>query len=212
MTFLDLFKRVCERVGRQTPTGIDNLDRGQERLWNYVQDAYIEIQTSCNAWDFLTERKIFNVQNWKREYTSVELNYPEMRDMFEGARLLDFTSGRAIGFLTNIDKDLLDECLLAGVHAGTPNTYAYHKGILAFDRTPNQPYKMSVLTYRAPYKAVHNESPVWHEEHHMIVHHKALHKNAVEDNDPEMEQETREDYNQAMNRMLLDHSPGIQMQ
>jgi len=211
MTFLDILKRACERVGRQTPTSTDHLDRGQARLWNYVQDAYTEIQTSCNAWDFLTKRKVFNVQTGKQEYTSVELNSPELRDLFESARLLDFDTGRAIGFLTMQPKDVLDECLLSGFTTGSPSVYSYHAGVLAFDRNPDKPYKMSVLTYRAPYKAVDIESPVWNEEHHMIIHHKALHKNAVEDNDPEMEQETREDYNQAMNRMLLDHSPGIQM-
>lgn len=210
MTFLEILQRACRRVGYAIPASVTNLERGQQALWNYIGDVYNDIQTSCNAWDFLTSNNTLNIQAGKREYTITELGIPECRAIFEDAYLIDVTTGKFIQDLELYDQQEIDRLVHINSYVMRPYSYSFKKGVLSFAVTPDIAYQMRCQTYRAPYTDV-TGSPAWNEEHHMIIYHGILKKYSVDDNDPELFQSSSVDYANAMNRMLLDHSPGLLM-
>lgn len=74
MTYLELLQDTAKKVGIPEPSATTGLSGESERLLDYVDEAWLEIQNLYQNWQWMWTRGSFTTTASKRDYTPAEMS------------------------------------------------------------------------------------------------------------------------------------------
>lgn len=216
MTFLELINTTRDECGVTGPalTTAQNLTGEAARIKNWVNAAWVDIQTAKEDWNFMRETLQFNTTAGKQFYTPEEAGIASFgnwkRDSFRAS-----SSG----------ADYRDEQLLNYMEWQTfRNLYQYSNmrhtqqrpvvvtidpaKKLGFGAIPNNNYVIVGEYFKAPARFVENtDTPNIPERFHAMIVYRAMIYYAGYEAAPEVLARGQAEFNRLMNRLEIDQLP-----
>lgn len=216
MNFLALINRTREECGVSGPalTTAQNLTGEAARIKNWVNAAWVDIQTSKEDWLFMRETVQFNTTAGKQFYTAAEAGI----DSFGNWKRDSFRA-------STVGSDYRDEQLLNYMDWQTfRNLYKYSnmrhtqqrpvvvtvdpQKKLGFGAIPNRDYVIVGEYYKAPTELVANtDVPDIPERFHPMIIYRAMVFYAGYEAAPEVLARGQLEFNRLMNRLEIDQLP-----
>ena len=216
MNFLAMVKKVCRKVGYTEPSTLVDPDQDTLLVMEWIQDAWEEIQNFCAEWSFLKEPVTINILIDKEEYTSTELSLTDLRRWLEVNPFLYESGGSdVIATLVLITSEEMDYLRAKDPKTGQPIYYSpLEGGGLVLYPTPDAAYTFKTKYYQTPVILEDDtDEPACNSEHHRVIVDKVYQtKYAVDENNPEVNQQSEIDFENRINRLALAHCPQISMQ
>lgn len=216
MNFLALINRTREECGVSGPalTTAQNLTGEAARIKNWVNAAWVDIQTSKEDWLFMRDTVQFNTTAGKQFYTAAEAGL----DSFGNWKRDSFRA-------STVGSDYRDEQLLNYMDWQTfRNLYQYSnmrhtqqrpvvvtvdpQKNLGFGAIPNHDYVIVGEYYKAPEELVDNtDTPNIPERFHPMIVYRAMIYYAGYEAAPEVLARGQQEFNRLMNRFEIDQLP-----
>lgn len=216
MNFLELINRTREECGVSGPSlsTAQNLTGEAARIKNWVNAAWIDLQTAEEDWLFLRETVEFSTESGKQFYTADEVGL----DSFGNWKRDSFRASSA-------GADYRDEQLLNYMDWQTfRNLYQYSNmrhtqqrpvvvtvdpsKKLGFGAIPNSNYTIVGEYYKAPAAlSADNDTLTIPDRFHMMVVYKAMTYYGGYEAATEVLARGQQEYNRLMNRLLIDQLP-----
>lgn len=216
MNFLELINRTRDECGVSGPplSTAQNLTGEAARIKNWVNAAWVDLQTAEEDWLFMRDTVQFNTTAGKQFYTSDE------------AGLNSFSNWKRDSFrASSLGSDYRDEQLLNYMEWATfRNLYQYSNmrhtqqrpvvvtidpaKKLGFGAIPNNEYVIVGEYYKAPESMAQDaDTPSIPERFQMMIVYKAMTYYAGYEAAPEVLARGQQEYNRLMNRLLIDQLP-----
>lgn len=221
MTFLQLINRArieCGVSGANVPlTTAQNLTGEAARIANWVNTAWIDLQTSKDDWQFMLEDFTFNTTAQVAEYTAADA---DVGDTFANWKRDSFRC-------SSVGANYADEQLLNYMEYPTyRNLYKYGNmrttyarpvvvsitpdKSLAFGSVPDQAYVIDAQYYVRPVDLVADtDTPNIPDRFHMLLVYRAMLYYAGFEAASEVYQRGETEYNRLYKRMEVDQLPTI---
>lgn len=197
MNRLELVRRLKRESARSGPVILTttSLSADDQRLSDWVDDAYLEIQRREHGWTFMRRELVGVTVMGQRGYTADELNV-EVTDFgrwlppaTEGYRLsVEQSTGQAWFPRWVPWEKFRADFELRETQTGPPAYWSISPDDkLYIGPTPAVEYTVRAIYYRAPVAFVADEdTPAWAPEYHMILVWRALMELANFDSAPEV--------------------------
>lgn len=220
MNFLQLVNRTrqeCGASGGSTPLGSAQNQLGEsKRFADWVNAAWLDIQTSKDNWDWMREEFQFTLTPQKQTYTATEAGVGS-----------SFGNWKVDSFRLASQVDLVDEQLLNFLEYATfRNLYQYGSmrttysrpvvmtvtpgKDLAFGAVPDLAYIAVGEYYRAPASMTSDTTPPdLPERFHMAVVYRAMMYYGGYESAPEVYQRGEMEFKRLMNRLEIDQLPTL---
>jgi len=214
MNYLQLAQRLREKVGGAgdgTPTSVKGQKGESLLLVNYINEAWIEIQ-SIRQWSWMhktvTTKLVAGTQTYNENVFGI-LNFGEwdLRDIkLYDAGLADETVLSYIGY------DAFRRAYTVGVQQqGRPVYVSMNKANdLVFAQVPDKPYTVNADYYESPQELIAGtDIPSMPKQFHLAIVYLAMQYYGLYENAPEVVRDGMTQYNKVMNRLETHQLPEI---
>lgn len=223
MNFLQLINRTrveCGVSGASTPlTSVAGLTGESARIANWVNTAWVDLQTSKEDWQWMRDTFQFNLVTQQQTYTPTEAGVGSTfgnwkRDSF---RVSSVGQQYKDEQLTNY----MDWTTFRNLYIYANMRYTYARPVvvsidpdknLAFGSIPDQPYVVVGEYYVAPteFEAATDAPPgVFPDRFHMLVVYRAMMYYGGYESAAEVYQRGELEYKRLMNRLAIDQLPTV---
>lgn len=220
MNLLALVNRTRDECGVSGPalSSTQNLTGESARIKNWVNAAWVDIQSAKEDWDFMRKSVVFNTVASKQFYTATE------------AGLDDFANWKRDSFrASSAGSDYRDEQLLNYMDYTTfRNLYMYGnmrhttqrpvvvtvtpEKNLGFGAIPNGAWVINGEYYKAPAElSADTDVPPIPDRFHMAIVYRAMIYYASYEAAPEVLARGQSEFNRIMNRLEIDQQPTLVM-
>lgn len=216
MNFLELINRTRDECGVSGPplSTAQNLTGEAARIKNWVNAAWVDLQTAEEDWLFMRDTVEFNTTAGKQFYTAAEAGL----DSFGNWKRDSFRA-------STVGNSYRDEQLLNYMEWSTfRNLYQYSnmrntqqrpvvvtvdpQKQLGFGAIPNRDYVIVGEYYKAPESlSLDTDTPNIPERFQLMIVYKAMTYYAGYEAAPEVLARGQQEYNRLMNRLLIDQLP-----
>jgi len=210
MTYLQLMKRLCQKVGG---AGVPTTAVGQTgeylRYADWIDESWIELQ-DMQPWSWMHGSVVAQLTAGTRVYTASSLGAAnvaswDMRDV----KLYDASIADE-KYLRYVDYELFNKNYMVGTPAvGRPFIVSKNKaGDLVFQPSPDKAYTVTVDYYKSPQHLVNDtDVPALPERYHMAIVYLAMQYYGRFENANEVVQDGMYQFYQMLNRIESSELP-----
>ena len=155
MDYLSMIRDTMKLVGMQGvgPTTIVGIDGVNSVLATMVRDAYIDIQSMRDEFDFLNSKLTFLTSALKDEYTPAEIFLPAISNLNKyDLKSLRATDAGKTSILQYVDREVLEQRYLDSTSTDKPKYFSidYSDNSLILKPTPDKAYTISFRYWETP--------------------------------------------------------------
>lgn len=218
MTALELLGtlRVKCGVSGSTPTTVVGLIGEMARLFDYINEAWLEIQSLHKDWNFLRQPVTFNAQADQATYTAAEMNIASFGRLRNDSFTI-YPTGKPEREedLTFIPYDEFRRRFQFGrgrTETGPPKYFtSTPQGSFVLGPIPNAVYRVHGEAFARPTRFTSNtDRPAMPPEFHMAIVYKAMQFYGLYEAAPEVHGDGVENYNRYIARLAADQLPQIE--
>ena len=213
-TRLELCQSVCSQSGIANSNAITSTTSGNTNIYadviRWVDEAYNEIQTRHEKWNFLHSEFNFTLTNTNNEYTPTTEN---IRKFDEDNFKIELSNGNIVWLSFVPYSYWRSSPMFDQTTSGTPQYVTIlPNGNLRFYPTADDDYTIYGNGYTRPDTfSADDDVPVFPEQYHHLILYKALSKYASYYNSPEMYQDSNAQYMMEIKRMERSELPYEQL-
>jgi hypothetical protein len=201
MNFLSLCQRVVLESGisNSGPSSIDSQKGDMQRMINWVNNAWFELQAKRNQWQWMRKKATVGIRKGEKQ-----INLPsDFKSIVCGTLFVD---GRKL-----FESKALTDGDQASV--SPPQSFYYDlDGSLKLSSVPDFDYSLSLWYYVKPSHLINGtDSPLLPEEYHMMIVWDALREYAIFDEAPELYQKAEKNYKTLLYRLENSFLPPFQL-
>ena len=216
MTFLQLVNRLKVECGVSGPTlaTVQNLTGEMDRLKQWINTAWLDIQASQEEWFFLRQGIVFNTTAGKMFYTPTECGTTSFgnwkRDSFRlssvGANYGDEQLLNFVEYTTF--RNLYEYANMRNVQARSVAITVDPAMSLGFGSTPDLTYVIAGEYYTAPIElSLDTDSPTIPPRYQMMIVYRAMMAYGGYESASEVYQRGQNEFNRLNNRLHIDQFP-----
>lgn len=203
------------------PASISTSTKDDARLWGWVQDAWLSLETGGILWKFLRKTLPIAITAGKAEYTPTEMGMAAgvqklwpcddyYRPVMSGAGIASYFMQK------QVDANALSRTLALGGEApGLPQYYAWSDaGTLLLSPVPDRDLTLTIDVVRGNVPMADEGTPPLGlpTAHHNLLVWDALKRLAIHDASSEQLARANIEYSQAWDRLWSDQGPTISME
>jgi hypothetical protein len=209
MTFLELVKQAWTEASQSGsgPASVKGMSGQQAKFVNWVQDAWLQIQSESNEWSFLKANKICSLIPGQESYDAKSI---ELADLLKPLAAFIRVDGGWAPLNLEISFASSGEFLRVNKGPGRPCTVYFSNNAFTFDTIPDASYQLNIYYKRRPQELTENtDTPYCDKAYHRTIMWHAVKTYASDDDDKNLYQRANTAYEKALNNMLSDLTPPI---
>ena len=196
MDFLEIVRTTRLLSGMQGtgPASTENAVGVEEIIVKFCQDAYRDIQSLREEWDFLVDKRSFNTVIGQTDYSLLNIfntAIPDFKKYDEDSFIITDTDGKR-NYLKNITRPEMDQLSLNNENINIPTRFAIEEkdSSVIFEPIPGMIYNVAFRYWRNPeVLSADTQVPSMPPAFHQLIIYKSLEKLAVYLSSPELYRE-----------------------